>query len=78
MTTSLVRRLGCSVDGLADSQIRSAATQIAAHRSIDIIQELNEIMTATIQLTIGQQDARIVIGDRADNQNPNEHQAETG
>jgi hypothetical protein len=48
------------------------------HRGINIIQELDKIIAAAIQLTIGQQDARIMVGDCADNQNPNEYQAETG
>ncbi len=66
------------IRGLSRHQITPVGIFRFAHRGIDVIQELNKIMTATIQPPIGQQDARIVIGDRADDQNPNEHQAETG
>ena len=70
--------VGLQIRRLSRHQITSVGIFCFAHRRIDSVQKLDEIMTATIQPAVRKQDARIAVGYRADDQNPDEHEAETG
>jgi hypothetical protein len=48
------------------------------HRSLNVVEELDQIMTASIQPAVGKEYARIAVGYRADDKDPDKYHTETG